>query len=86
MVPIILRNTKLISHSAFRVKKLKISNSAAAPISHNMFSGWFTGFLSVVAVICYSLFIVPLENVFRFPPHQVYFSFFVPILLAERMK
>ena len=60
------------------------SNNTAAPISHSRFSGWFISFLSVAAVICYSLFPVPQENVCRFSPRQVYFSFFVPILLAER--
>ena len=76
MVPIMPRNAKLRSHSAFFPKKLMSSNNAATAISHNKFSGCST------VVLAFPTILYP--NVFRFPPCQVYFSFFVPILLAER--
>ena len=85
MVPIMPRNAKLRSHSAFFPKKLMSSNNAATAISHNKFSGCSTVVLAFPTILYPNLFLFPCKNVFRFPPCQVYFSFFVPILLAERM-
>lgn len=84
MVPIMPRNAKLRSHSAFFPKKLMSSNNAATAISHNKFSGCSTVVLAFPTILYPNLFLFPCKNVFRFPPCQVYFSFFVPILLAER--
>ena len=83
MVPIMPRNAKLRSHSAFFPKKLMSSNNAATAISHNKFSGCSTVVLAFPTILYPNLFLFPCKNVFRFPPCQVYFSFFVPILLAE---
>ena len=84
MVPIMPRNAKLRSHSAFFPKKLMSSNNAATAISHNKFSGCSTVVLAFPTILYPNLFLFPCKNVFRFPPCQVYFSFFVPILLTER--
>ena len=60
------------------------SNNAATAISHNKFSGCSTVVLAFPTILYPNLFRFPCKNVFRFPPCQVYFSLFVPILLAER--
>lgn len=75
MVPIMPRNAKLRSHSAFFPKKLMSSNNAATAISHNKFSGCSTVVLAFPTILYPNLFLFPCKNVFRFPPCQVYFSF-----------